>query len=138
MGRVRTKTIKRAARLIVEKYYFKLTPDFQMNKKITQEVAVIASKRTRNKVAGFVTVSRSLNLHLMKRIERGSVPGISLKIQEEERERRMENMPEKSEVDISGFIQLDGDATAMLRDLNIQLNIETPRQTTKAVTHTNR
>eukprot|EP00438_Fugacium_kawagutii_P021750 Skav206707 [mRNA] locus=scaffold99:224737:226857:+ [translate_table: standard] len=53
MGRVRTKTVKKAARVIVEKYYGKLTLDFQ-------EVATIPSKRLRNKIAGFTT-------HLMKR-----------------------------------------------------------------------
>ena len=31
MGRVRTKTVKRTARLIVEKYYGKLTLDFQVS-----------------------------------------------------------------------------------------------------------
>ncbi|KAJ3436292.1 40S ribosomal protein S17 [Anaeramoeba flamelloides] len=81
MGRVRTKTVKRAARLIVEKYYTKLTIDFQVNKKICSEVASIPTKRLRNKIAGYVT-------HLMKRIERGPVPGISIKLQEEEKERR--------------------------------------------------
>jgi small subunit ribosomal protein S17e len=50
-------------------------------------VAVIPSKRMRNKIAGFVT-------HLMKRIQRGPVRGISLKLQEEERERRLDFVPE--------------------------------------------
>jgi len=93
MGRVRTKTVKKAARVIVEKYYAKLTLDFQMNKKIAEEVATIPSKRLRNKIAGFTT-------HLMKRIQRGPVRGISLKLQEEERERRMDFVPERSEVDV--------------------------------------
>ena len=66
MGRVRTKTVKRTARLIVEKYYGKLTLDFQINKKIAEEVAEIQSKRLRNKIAGFTT-------HLMKRIQKGPV-----------------------------------------------------------------
>ena len=90
MGRVRTKTVKKAARVIVEKYYSKLTLDFQVNKKITEEVATVPSKRLRNKIAGFTT-------HLMKRIQKGPVRGISLKLQEEERERRMEFVPDQSE-----------------------------------------
>jgi ribosomal protein S17E len=56
-GRVRTKTVKKAARVLIEKYYARLTMDFQMNKKIAEEVAIIPSKRLRNKIAGFTTVS---------------------------------------------------------------------------------
>lgn len=56
-GRVRTKTVKRSARVIVERYYAKLALDFDTNKKVTDEVAVVPSKRMRNKIAGWVTVS---------------------------------------------------------------------------------
>jgi len=87
--RVRTKTVKKAARLIVEKYYPKLTVDFQTNKRICSEVALIPTKRLRNKIAGFVT-------HLMRRIARGPVRGISLKLQEEERERRDNYTPDET------------------------------------------
>ena len=109
-GRVRTKTVKKASRVIIEKYYGRLTQDFHCNKRICAEVAIIQSKRLRNKIAGFTTVSRcflsfterpvglvpkaeecpskrpdlfilpSLQ-HLMKRIQRGPVRGISLKLQ---------------------------------------------------------
>merc|ERR1712129_150784 len=111
MGRVRTRTVKRSARVIVEKYYAKLTLDFQMNKKIAEEVAIIPSKRMRNKIAGFAT-------HLMKRIQKGPVRGISLKLQEEERERRMEYVPDKSEVDVERIV-VDQDTQKMLETLGM-------------------
>eukprot|EP00894_Picocystis_sp_ML_P000768 jgi/Pico_ML_1/51285/g2344.t1 len=111
MGRVRTKTVKRAARVIVEKYYSRLTLDFDINKRITDEVAIIASKRMRNKIAGFAT-------HLMKRIQRGPVRGISLKLQEEERERRMDYVPDESAINVD-FIEVDKDTHDMLRAINM-------------------
>merc|ERR1711964_411553 len=81
MGRVRTKTVKKSAKVLIERYYPKLTLDFETNKRICDEIAIIASKRLRNKIAGYTT-------HLMKRIQRGPVRGISFKLQEEERERK--------------------------------------------------
>merc|ERR1711966_121638 len=110
MGRVRTKTVKKAARVVIEKYYSRLTMDFQTNKKLCDEVAIIASKRLRNKIAGFVT-------HLMKRIQRGPVRGISLKLQEEERERRMDFVPEVSALDIE-TLEVDYDTFDLLKSLD--------------------
>ena len=40
-GRVRTKTVKRAAKKLIEKYYSKLRLDFDYNKLIIKEVAVV-------------------------------------------------------------------------------------------------
>mmetsp|Transcript_44248 Transcript_44248/g.137805 ORF Transcript_44248/g.137805 Transcript_44248/m.137805 type:complete len:133 (+) Transcript_44248:89-487(+) len=111
MGRVRTKTVKKAARQIVEQYFSKLTYDFQINKKIAEEAADIPSKRLRNKIAGFTT-------HLMKRIAKGPVRGISLRLQEEERERKMDFVPERSEVDVE-VIQVDPDTRDMLKELDM-------------------
>lgn len=93
MGRVRTKTIKRAAKVLLEKHYIKLTNDFHINKKILSEVAKVPTKSLRNKIAGYAT-------HLVKRIQRGPVKGISLKVQEEERERRLDWVPKESEINI--------------------------------------
>ena len=53
---MRTKTVKKASRVLVEKYYSKLTLDFDINKRVAEDVAVIQTKRLRNKIAGFTTV----------------------------------------------------------------------------------
>ena len=109
---VRTKTVKKSARVIVEKYYSRLGVDFHTNKRICDEVAVVPSKRMRNKIAGFVT-------HLMKRIARGPVRGISLKLQEEERERRLDFVPEVSAIDTE-LIEIDAETKAMLDHLQME------------------
>ncbi|MFS7999789.1 putative ribosomal protein S17e [Helianthus anomalus] len=66
--------------------------DFNINKKIL-EVAIIPSKRLRNKIAGFST-------HLMKRIQKGPVRGVSLKLQEEEREAELPRIVLKEDVPV--------------------------------------
>lgn len=42
MGRVRTKTVKKSAKVIIERYYPKLSLDFEVNKRICDEIAIIA------------------------------------------------------------------------------------------------
>ncbi|KAF2636851.1 hypothetical protein P280DRAFT_483444 [Massarina eburnea CBS 473.64] len=115
MGRVRTKTVKKSAKVIIERYYPKLSLDFETNKRICDEVAIIASKRLRNKIAGYAT-------HLMKRIQRGPVRGISFKLQEEERERKDQYVPEISALDFtqnteSGSLSVDQETKDLLKSL---------------------
>ncbi|KAK7204955.1 putative 40S ribosomal protein S17 [Myxozyma melibiosi] len=117
MGRVRTKTVKRASKAIIERYYPKLTTDFEVNKRLTDEIAIIASKRLRNKIAGYTT-------HLMKRIQKGPVRGISFKLQEEERERKDQYVPEVSALDLSqqpdGQLEVDSDTKDLLKSLGFE------------------
>merc|ERR1719220_619255 len=106
MGRVRTKTVKKASRRIIEKYYTRLTLDYYTNSRIVSDIAVIPTKRLRNQIAGFIT-------HTIKRIQKGPVRGISIKLQEEERERRDNYSPEASALDAQ--FAVDSTTTEMLK-----------------------
>ncbi|XP_034450288.1 Meckel syndrome type 1 protein homolog [Hippoglossus hippoglossus] len=68
--------IESSSRVIIAKYYNWLGNDFHTNKSVCEEIAIIPSKKLRNKIAGYVT-------HLMKTIQKGSVRGIFIKLQEE-------------------------------------------------------
>merc|ERR1711862_137512 len=128
-GRVRTKTVKRAAKALIENYYLKMTNDFHLNKKILSDVATVPTKRLRNKIAGFAT-------HLMRRIQIGPVKGISLKIQEEERERRLDFVPEQSAINTERVAVVDQETIEMLKNAGPNLGSMLKVQT--KVTQNNR
>lgn len=88
-----------------------MSNDFHYNKRVLDDVAVIPTKRIRNKIAGYAT-------RLMRRIQLGPVRGISLKLQEEERERKMEYIPKESEFRTDN-IRIDEETKKMLEDLGL-------------------
>jgi small subunit ribosomal protein S17e len=55
MGKVRTKLVKRVARLLFEKYPDLFTRDFQHNKLVVSRLVGVSSKKLRNQVAGYIT-----------------------------------------------------------------------------------
>ncbi len=85
--------------------------DFHYNKRVLDDVAVIPTKRIRNKIAGYAS-------RLMRRIQNGPVRGISLKLQEEERERKMEFIPKESEFKLENT-KIDEETKKMLEELNL-------------------
>ena len=86
----------------------RMSTDFDFNKRVLDDVALIPTKRIRNKIAGYAS-------RLMRRIQRGPVRGISLKLQEAERERRMEFIPENSEFRPEN-IKFDSETRRMLEN----------------------
>jgi len=55
MGRIKTQSVKRYAKLLLKKFPDKFTDDFEFNKKILMEVAEIKSVKLRNQLAGYIT-----------------------------------------------------------------------------------
>merc|ERR1712002_546593 len=113
MGRVRTKTVKKASRRIIEKYYTRLTMDYYTNSRIVSDIAAIPTRRLRNQIAGFIT-------HTMKRIQKGPVRGISIKLQEEERERRDNYCPEISALDKE--VEVDAVTNEMINKMGLKIS----------------
>merc|ERR1711988_1468184 len=77
------------------------------------EVAIVPTRHLKNQIAGFIT-------HTMKRIQNGPVRGISIKLQEEERERRDNYIPEQSA--LCEPLELDDTTQEMLKAIDLKID----------------
>jgi small subunit ribosomal protein S17e len=55
LGKVRTETVKRAARELIERFPDKFTSEFEANKTAVNETVIEPSKKLRNLIAGYAT-----------------------------------------------------------------------------------
>ena len=55
MGRIKTQLVKRLTIQLVRENKDKIKPDFNLNKKVVDELMKGGSKKLRNSVAGYVT-----------------------------------------------------------------------------------
>jgi small subunit ribosomal protein S17e len=63
LGKVRTETVKRAARELIERYPEKFTNEYEANKASVNQVLKAPSKKLRNRIAGYVTRLKVTDAH---------------------------------------------------------------------------
>lgn len=114
MGKIRGRTIKRASRSVIEKYFSRINTDFENNLSVVRDTTVTQNKKIRNQLAGYIT-------HLYKRIQKGDVKGIYIKSHEQEKERKESFIPKVGILDVEK-IAVDSVTHAMIKKYDIQGN----------------
>jgi small subunit ribosomal protein S17e len=92
LGKVRTETVKRAAREVVERFPDKFTNEFEANKTAVNEVLIAPSKKLRNRIAGYVTRLKVIDAQKATMMQMSSEAQLDLG-EEEEEETQEENRP---------------------------------------------
>ncbi|KAL6121422.1 SSU ribosomal protein S17E [Nucleospora cyclopteri] len=117
MGKIRGKSIKNAAKLVVERHFSRISNDFENNLSVVKDVTVTQNKKTRNQLAGYIT-------HLYKRIQKGVVKGINIKAHEEEKEKRESFIPKVGVMDAEKVV-VDRMTLKMIEEYGIEGNYVT-------------
>ena len=117
MGKIRGKSIKRAAKQVVEKYFSRVNADFENNLSLVKDVTITQSKKVRNQLAGYMT-------HLYKLIQRGACKGIYIKSHEIERERKESFIPKNGILDVEKLL-VDKVTASMIKHYEIEGNFVT-------------
>jgi len=55
MGKVRPKQVKRIAYELLRRFPDRFSSDFEVNKRVLEEIAIVPSQKLRNRVAGYIT-----------------------------------------------------------------------------------
>jgi small subunit ribosomal protein S17e len=84
LGKVRTETVKRAARELIERFPEKFTNEYEANKAAVNEVMKAPSKKLRNRIAGYVTRLKVTDAHRTTMMQMS--PEAQLDLGEEEEE----------------------------------------------------
>lgn len=114
MGRIRGKSIKRASKQVLEKYFCRINVDFENNLSVVRDVTITQSKKVRNQIAGYVT-------HLYKRVQKGAVKGVYIKSHEQEKERKESFIPKEGVLDVEK-IMVDPVTNAMITQYGLAGN----------------
>jgi len=88
LGKVRTETVKRAARELVERFPEKFTNEYEANKAAINQVLKAPSKKLRNRIAGYVTRLKVIDAHRATMMQMS--PEAQLDLGEEEEEQAQE------------------------------------------------
>lgn len=114
MGKVRGKSVKRAARSVIELYFSRVNKDFENNLSVVRDVTITQNKKTRNQIAGYVT-------RLYNRIQKGIVKGIYIKSHEVEKERKESFIPKVGVMDVEKIV-VDSLTYSMIKKYQYQGN----------------
>jgi small subunit ribosomal protein S17e len=88
LGKVRTETVKRAARELIERFPEKFTSEYEANKAAVNQVLNAPSKKLRNRIAGYVTRLKVTDAHRATMMQMS--PEAQLGLSEEEGEQTEE------------------------------------------------